>query len=149
MAERLGIPEQAFLDAATHLKTQGYMRRMAAVLRHREAGFRANAMGVWVVPPDRAEGVGAVMASFAAVSHCYLRPAYPDWPYNVFTMVHGQTPADCQAAIDAMSQATGIDEYALLYSTVEYKKTRLRYFTPDIGAWEAQARQAASTAVGA
>ncbi len=138
MAERVGVPEPEFLGAAVQLKTQGYMRRMAAVLRHREAGFRANAMGVWVVPEDRSDEVGRIMGTFAAVSHCYLRPTYPDWPYNVFTMVHGQTPADCQGVVDAMARATGIPEYALLYSTKEYKKTRLKYFTPDIAAWEAR-----------
>lgn len=139
MADRIGIPEGEFLNAAAHLKTQGYMRRMAAVLRHREAGFQANAMGVWVVPEGRADEVGRLMGTFTAVSHCYLRPTYPDWPYNVFTMVHGQTPEACQDVIDAIAQATGMREYALLYSTREYKKTRLKYFTPDVAAWEAQA----------
>ena len=147
MADRVGIPESEFLGAACHLKTQGYMRRMAAVLHHREAGFQANAMGVWAVPGDRSEEVGRIMGTFKAVSHCYLRPTYPDWPYGIFTMVHGQTPAECQAVIDAIAQATGIAEYALLYSTKEYKKTRLKYFTPDVAAWEAQVRQSmASTA---
>jgi DNA-binding Lrp family transcriptional regulator len=114
---------------------------MAAVLHHREAGFRANAMGVWVVPPERAEEVGRIMGSFLGVSHCYLRPTYPDWPYNIFTMVHGQNEKDCQDIISAISQATGITEYALLYSTKEYKKVRLKYFTPELDEWEAGARR--------
>ena len=80
-------------------------RRMAAVLHHREVGFRANAMGVWVVPADRAEDVGRVMGSFKGVSHCYLRPTYPDWPYSIFTMVHGADAKGCQEVIDAMAQA--------------------------------------------
>jgi DNA-binding Lrp family transcriptional regulator len=113
---------------------------MAAVLHHREAGFRANAMGVWVVPSERAEEVGQIMGSFRGVSHCYLRPTYPDWPYSIFTMVHGQKATDCQAIIDAIAEATGIREYALLYSTKEYKKIRLRYFTPELDEWEARAR---------
>jgi siroheme decarboxylase len=141
MAHRIGIPEEEFLAVAAHLKTQGYMRRMAAVLHHREAGFRANAMGVWVVPADRAEDVGRIMGSFKGVSHCYLRPTYPDWPYSIFTMVHGQDAQGCQEVIDAMARATGIAEFALLYSIKEYKKIRLRYFTPELGEWEARARQ--------
>ncbi len=136
MADRVGIPEELFLEAARCLREQGYMRRMAAVLRHREAGFRANAMGVWAVPPEEAEQTGPVMGSFQGVSHCYLRPTYPDWPYSIFTMVHGQTPADCQATIDAIAAVTGITEYALLYSTKEYKKIRLKYFTPELEAWD-------------
>jgi DNA-binding Lrp family transcriptional regulator len=146
MAGRIGIPEEEFLVVAAHLKAQGYMRRMAAVLHHREAGFRANAMGVWVVPADRAEDVGRIMGSFKGVSHCYLRPTYPDWPYNIFTMVHGQDAKGCQEVIDAIARATGIAEYALLYSTKEYKKIRLRYFTPELDEWEARVRESMSQA---
>lgn len=143
MACRIGIAEDDFLAAASRLKADGYMRRMAGVLHHRAAGFRANAMGVWVVPDERAEEVGGIMARFKGVSHCYRRPTYPDWPYSIFTMVHGQDAAGCQEVIDAMAQATGVTEYALLYSTQEYKKVRLRYFTPDLDEWEARARGSA------
>ena len=144
MAERIGLSEEGLFEVAAHLSAQGYLRRVAAVLHHREAGFRANAMGVWVVPPDRAEEVGRIMASFKGVSHCYLRPTYPDWPYSLFTMVHGQQAEDCQVIINAISQATGISEYALLYSTKEYKKIRVKYFTPDLDEWEARARRTLS-----
>jgi len=146
MAERVGIAEGEFFAVAGHLKAQGYMRRIAGVLRHREAGFRANAMGVWVVPAERAEEVGRIMGSFTGVSHCYRRPTYPDWPYSIFTMVHGQHAQDCQEVIDAIARATGIGEYALLYSTKEYKKVRLRYFTPEVAAWEADVRQSLASA---
>jgi DNA-binding Lrp family transcriptional regulator len=146
MAERVGIAEEEFFAVAGCLKARGYMRRMAAVLRHREAGFRANAMGVWVVPAERAEEVGRIMGSFTGVSHCYLRPTYPDWPYSVFTMVHGQDAQDCQEVIDAIGHATGIGEYALLYSIKEYKKIRLRYFTSELESWEAEVRQSLASA---
>jgi DNA-binding Lrp family transcriptional regulator len=146
MAERMGVSEAVLFEVAAHLAAQGYLRRMAAVLYHREAGFRANAMGVWVVPPERAEEVGQIMGSFKGVSHCYLRPTYPDWPYSIFTMVHGQKARDCQEIISAISQATGITEYALLYSTKEYKKVRLKYFTPDLDEWEARARRSMDAA---
>jgi DNA-binding Lrp family transcriptional regulator len=141
MADRAGLSEKDLFGVAAHLAAQGYLRRMAAVLFHREAGFRANAMGVWVVPAERSEEVGQIMGSFRGVSHCYLRPTYPDWPYSIFTMVHGQEARDCQEIISAISQATGINEYALLYSTKEYKKIRLKYFAPDLEEWEARARQ--------
>jgi hypothetical protein len=105
-------------------------------------------MGVWVVPPEQTEEVGRIMGSFKGVSHCYLRPTYPDWPYSIFTMVHGQKARDCQEIIGAISQATGITEYALLYSTKEYKKIRLKYFTPDLDEWEARARRSVEAAAG-
>jgi siroheme decarboxylase len=142
MAERLGISQPQLFEAAARLRADGYLRRMAAVLHHREAGFGANAMGVWVVPPDRTEAVGTVMASFRGVSHCYLRPTYPDWPYSIFTMVHGQSARDCEAIIGAVAAETGIGAYALLYSTKQYKKVRLRYFTPEVDEWEARIRRA-------
>jgi DNA-binding Lrp family transcriptional regulator len=141
MAGRIGLTEQALFDVANRLTAQGYLRRMAAVLHHREAGFRANAMGVWVVPPERTDEVGKIMASFRGVSHCYLRPTYPDWPYNIFTMVHGQNAKDCQRLLNAISEATGIREYALLFSTKEHKKVRLKYFTSELDEWEARARR--------
>jgi DNA-binding Lrp family transcriptional regulator len=140
MAERMGVSEAILFEVAAHLTAQGYLRRVAAVLYHREAGFHANAMGVWMVPPERAEEVGQIMGSFRGVSHCYLRPTYPDWPYNIFTMVHGKKVSDCQDIITAISQETGITEYALLYSTKEYKKVRLKYFTRELEEWEERVR---------
>jgi len=141
MARRIGVSEEEFLAAAGRLRTQGYMRRMAGVLHHREAGYRANAMGVWVVPDDRAEEVGRVMATFKGVSHCYRRPTYPDWPYSVFH--HGARPGrqGLSGRHRCHRGGTGITEYALLYSTREYKKIRLRYFTPELDEWEARTRR--------
>jgi len=135
-AAALGVTPEALLQRAARFQEQGYMRRFAAVLHHREAGFRANAMGVWKVPPDRVHDLGPKFASFNAVSHCYQRPVYPDWPYNVFTMIHGRTSADCEKVIQAIASATGVTEYAVLYSTKEYKKTRVPYFTEAEEAWE-------------
>ncbi|CAB3390973.1 MULTISPECIES: siroheme decarboxylase subunit alpha [Kyrpidia] len=135
-AKALGIETEALLAGAQSLLDRKLMRRFSAVLHHREAGFRANAMGVWAVPEDRADEVGAKMASYAAVSHCYLRPTYEDWPYNIFTMVHGRTVKECEAVLGAIAGETGIREMRALYSTKEYKKTRVQYFTPEMEAWE-------------
>jgi DNA-binding Lrp family transcriptional regulator len=112
------------------------MRRFCAILNHRKAGFRFNGMGVWAVPEDKTDEVGPIMASFKAVSHCYLRPTYSDWPYSIFTMVHGRTLEECEDILQAIENETGIKERATLYSTKEYKKTRLQYFTPDMDEWE-------------
>lgn len=138
MAERAGLSLDEFFAHAQTMIEKGQLRRFAAILFHRRAGYRANAMGVWAVPEDQVAGIGPQMASFAAVSHCYQRPIYEDWPYNVFTMIHGRSMEDCETIIDAIADATGIRDYAVLYSTKEYKKTRVAYFSPDWDDWEAR-----------
>jgi len=144
-AELVGITEDALLDTLRSFKERKLMRRFAAVMNHRSAGFKANAMGVWAVPDDRLEEIGPQMAAFAAVSHCYRRPTYDDWPYSVFTMVHGRSARDCEATIEAIRDETGVDEYCLLWSVKEYKKVRLRYFGTEWEAWE-RANLGAATA---
>jgi DNA-binding Lrp family transcriptional regulator len=136
-AERLGITEAELLTILESFTERKLMRRFAAVMNHRNAGFKANAMGVWAVPEADLDEIGPQMAGFAAVSHCYRRPTYEDWPYTVFTMVHGRTARDCEATIDAIASETGVDEYTLLWSIKEYKKVRLRYFTPEWAEWQA------------
>lgn len=138
MAERLGISVPELFAEAAAFQEEGRMRRFAAILAHRNAGFTANGMGVWAVPDERIEEVGDTMAHFRAVSHCYQRPTYPDWPYNVFTMVHGRTPEDCQTVFDSIQRETGVDQYTVLYSTKEFKKIRLKYYTPKLDQWESK-----------
>src|SRR4051794_23392910 len=134
-AEKIGLTEDTLLAILQSFIDRKLMRRFAAVMNHRSAGFKANAMGVWAVPEDELEEVGPQMAGFAAVSHCYRRPTYDDWPYTVFTMVHGRSVRDCEDTIAAIADETGVDEYTLLWSVKEYKKTRVMYFTPEWDAW--------------
>ncbi|WP_217914149.1 AsnC family transcriptional regulator [Miltoncostaea marina] len=141
-AEEAGMAPQALLDACQVFVDRAYMRRFAAVLNHRKAGFGANGMAVWKVPEDQLEEIGPRMAAFKAVSHCYKRPTYPDWPYSIFTMVHARSKEACEEAIAAIAEDTGItdpDRRAVLYSTYEFKKIRLLYFTPDYREWEDRA----------
>jgi DNA-binding Lrp family transcriptional regulator len=137
LAEEAGVSVAELLESARRFIGAGMMRRFSAVLRHRELGFDANAMGVWVVPPDRQDAFGAAAAGFSKVSHCYLRPSYADWPYTIFTMIHAQDRAGAAKVLSAIASATLISEYAALYSTQEYKKVRVKYFTGDVEAWEA------------
>jgi DNA-binding Lrp family transcriptional regulator len=137
-AEQIGIEEQQLLDVLRSFKERKLMRRFAAVMNHRSAGYKANAMGVWAVPEDQLDDIGPKMAGFAFVSHCYKRPTYEDWPYSVFTMVHGHNARDCEDTIAAIRADTGIDDYALLWSIKEYKKTRVRYFTDEWDDWRRQ-----------
>ena len=110
------------------------LRRVAAILYHRRAGFSANGMGVWKVPEEEIMETGRRMASFRGISHCYQRPTYADWPYSVFTMAHGRSKEECDAILDSI--ADGVrdrpgEDRATLYSSTEYKKIRLHYFTDD------------------
>ena len=118
------------------MRDRGLLRRVAAILFHRRAGFSANGMGVWKVPEDRIEELGPRMASFRGISHCYERPTYEDWPYSVFTMAHGRSKEECDAVLDAIAENTGIHERATLYSSTEFKKVRLIYFTDEFKDWE-------------
>jgi DNA-binding Lrp family transcriptional regulator len=138
-AERIGggLDEDGVLALLRSFKERKLMRRFAAVMNHRSAGFKANAMGVWAVPDAELDTLGPQMAEFAAVSHCYRRPTYDDWPYSVFTMIHGRSARDCEATVEAIRSETGVDEYCLLWSVKEYKKVRLRYYTPDWESWRA------------
>ncbi|MGH8900512.1 MAG: AsnC family transcriptional regulator [Egibacteraceae bacterium] len=137
MAERLGTTERAVLEAAEAFVDEGLMRRYAAVLHHRRAGFGANAMSVWRVPPDRTDEYGYLLAGYAAVSHCYRRPTYPDWPYALFGMIHATSKDKVEEAVWSIRERSGLDDYRLLYSTKEYKKIRVRYFDPAYDEWAA------------
>jgi DNA-binding Lrp family transcriptional regulator len=134
-----GLTTDELLAACQVFVDRSYMRRFAAVLNHRKAGFGANGMAVWKVPEDELDDLGPRMAAFSAVSHCYKRPTYPDWPYSIFTMVHARSKDACEEAIAAIAEDTGLadpDRRAVLYSTYEFKKIRLMYFTPDYREWE-------------
>jgi DNA-binding Lrp family transcriptional regulator len=139
-AERLGVPVERLLERLREMKTRKVLRRVAAILFHRRAGFSANGMGVWKVPEDRIVELGPRMAAVRGVSHCYRRPTYPDWPFSVFTMAHGRSKEECDAVLDGVAAvcALGGDDRATLYSSTEFKKVRLLYFTPDYAAWEAR-----------
>ncbi len=137
-AERLGVSEEEVVRRLRSLQERGGLRRVAAILFHRRAGFSANGMGVWAVPEADVLETGKRMAAFRGISHCYERPTYPDWPYSVFTMAHGRSKEECDAILDAIAADTGIDERATLYSSTEFKKIRLLYFTDDFKRWEAE-----------
>ena len=128
-AAELGIPQERLLEQLESMRERRILRRVAAILFHRRAGFSANGMGVWRVPDERIAELGPRMASFRGISHCYQRPTYEDWPYSVFTMAHGRSKEECDAILDSIAADTGIEERSTLYSSTEFKKTRLLYFT--------------------
>jgi siroheme decarboxylase len=137
-ADALGIDQAKLLEHVEGMKERRLLRRVAAILFHRRAGFSANGMGVWKVPVGEELEYGKRMAAFRGISHCYQRPTYEDWPYSVFTMAHGRSKEECDAILDAIAAETGIDDRATLYSSTEFKKIRLLYFTDDFKRWEAE-----------
>ena len=137
-AARLEVPEDQLLAQLEGMRERRLLRRVAAILYHRRAGFSANGMGVWKVPDEQIIELGPRMAAFRGISHCYQRPTYEDWPYSIFTMAHGRSKEECDAILDSIAKQTGIQERATLYSSTEFKKIRLLYFTEDYRAWERQ-----------
>lgn len=128
MAQNLGITTAELFSRAREYEKEGLMRRFAAILRHRDAGFVANGMVVWNVPEDRVDDVGFKLAAFPQVSHCYRRPVYPDWKYNVFSMVHARSLEAAEKMAVEMSGQIGISDYKILFSSREFKKERVKYF---------------------
>lgn len=128
MAKELEISENELLNRIEELRSKGIIRRFGAILNHVNAGFKANAMVVWNVPKERVKGVSKIMVMFSQVSHCYKRPVFPNWPYNIFTMIHGETKNQCKKIVKEISKASRINDYNILYSTCELKKTSMKYF---------------------
>jgi len=129
IAEQIGISEYELLAEIHCLKQQGIIRRLGAIVNHRNLGIAANAMVVWHVPKEKSQEIGKIMATFPEVTHCYERPTYPDWQYNLFTMIHGKSESECERVIAQISERTGIKDYRQLYSTKELKKVSMKYFS--------------------
>jgi DNA-binding Lrp family transcriptional regulator len=148
MARTNSVAADELLASAKSLLKRGYIRRYSAVVPPRKAGFGASAMGVWIVPDDAVENAGTKMSQNKAVSHCYLRPVYDDWPYNLYTIVHGRSVDECESILNDIAIDTGVDDKQALYPTREYKKARINLFSSDADEWEAAhgARDTASAA---
>lgn len=129
LAARAGVTEEVFLARVRAMAERHMIRKMGAVLRHREVGFAANALCAWEVPTERLDAVATAMAASPAVSHCYDRNTAPGWPYNLYTMIHGHSRAECEAIADQLGRENGIASRVMLYSKKEWKKTSMKYFS--------------------
>lgn len=126
VASELGISEEEVVERIENMIEAGTIRRFGASIGHRAVGIIANGMCTWNVPDERVEEVGAIMAGFPEVTHCYERPRYPDWQYNLYTMIHSYTREECEQVARQISKATGIRDYVILFSEREFKKTGVR-----------------------
>lgn len=131
LAEKIGITEEELLARIAAMRAEKKIRKVGAVLRHREVGFTSNALCVWDVPDVRVDEVARHMAEHPRVSHCYDRNRAADWPYNLYTMIHGFSQDECEAIAAALAAETGIGERRMLYTKHEWKKTSMKYFTEE------------------
>jgi len=136
LAEKAAMDPDMLLVLGADFLAAGWMRRYAAVLHHRQAGLPANVMVAWRVEESAADAAGAVCARLPQVSHCYLRPAAGDWPYNFYTMIHGRDREECQAVVREIGNLTGLTDHAELWTEREYRKKRVRLFDASQGEWE-------------
>jgi DNA-binding Lrp family transcriptional regulator len=128
IADRLGTSERELLRRIRGYEEKGLLRRMGAMIAHRVAGVDANGMIVWDVSEDRVKEIGSELTAAREVTHCYARPRHPEWPYNLYTMVHGRTRRACERIAERLSREVGVERYKVVFSTREFKKTSPRYF---------------------
>ncbi|MBR1730280.1 MAG: Lrp/AsnC family transcriptional regulator [Selenomonadaceae bacterium] len=132
LAEQVGMSEEEFIERVKILTSEKKIRKMGAVLRHREAGFVANALCAWLVPPERLDQVAKIMTENPAVSHCYDRTTAPNWNYNLYTMIHAKSREECDQIVKNLSELTAINDFQVLYSKKEWKKTSMKYFCEEL-----------------
>lgn len=128
IADRFNVSEEEVIAKVKDFLSRGVIRRFGAVVKHQDVGYLANAMVVWPVPEERILEVGRMMSSFPEVTHCYNRPCAPEWPFTLYTVIHGKKAQDCRSVTDKISSSTGITGYRILFSTAELKKSSMEYF---------------------
>jgi len=127
MSVKLELDESEFLSRCISLLQRSIMRRFGAALNHRKAGFTANAMTCWSTPADKVDAIGKKLSLQPQVSHCYERKTNPLWQYNLFAMIHGHGKEECRKVAEKVSLESGLNNYVMLFSTREIKKTRIKY----------------------
>jgi len=129
LAEQLGVGADVVKARLAAMLESGRIRRIGAVPNHYALGYTANGMSVWDVDDARIAELGETVGRLDFVTHCYERPrALPDWPYNLFAMVHGHDRATVLARIDEIAAllGTACRSHDVLFSTAILKKTGLR-----------------------
>jgi len=126
IGEQVGLSEEEVLERLRRLKEKGYIRRVAASIAHYSIGMMANALCAWCVEDDRVEEVGRKLASFREVTHCYQRERADGWRYNLYTMVHARTREEGLAIVSSLARKVNVEDYVVLFSTRELKKTGVR-----------------------
>ncbi len=124
---KLGIKQEILLKRLKFYKNKNLLRKFCASLNHRKIGFRYNAMAVWNISDKLIAQAGRIVASFGQVSHCYQREKADGWNYNLYSMIHGRLKKDCLGLVREISGKINCQDYQVLFSSQEYKKTAVRY----------------------
>lgn len=125
-AEQLDISQDELIELLKHYLANGTIRRIAGVLKHNRAGFTANGMVALEVEPGDCDRAGETLAGFSFITHCYRRTAYPDWPYNVYAMVHARSQGEFERHLGKIRLSVPHRTLTVLRSVREYKKTAFR-----------------------
>lgn len=129
MAAASGLSEEEVLALLARLKEDGTIRRFGASIKHQRTGWKHNAMVAWIIEPGLADEAGTRAARHPRISHCYYRPSTaPDWPYTLYTMIHGKSARECLDVVEELRGCTPLREYAVLESMKELKKISMTYF---------------------
>lgn len=129
MAHEAGCTEEEVMDLLRRLREDGAIRRFGASIKHQKTGWNHNAMVAWKIAPEEADACGEQASKHPNISHCYFRPSSAaDWPYTLFTMIHGRSDEECHAVVEQLQRETPLSEYAILESLQELKKTSMTYF---------------------
>lgn len=128
LAEELNISESKVISRIRKFKKIGIIKKVRALLKHQKVGYRANIMVVWKVPEKKIAQTARICCKFKQISHCYERVTYPDWKYNLYTMIHGGSRNECEKVVKSIKAAAKIADYKLLPSGKEYKKVSAVYF---------------------
>jgi len=132
MAEVIGIETAELVEILKKWQQDGKIRRIGAIVNHFKVGLGAGAMVVWQVEEERIEEVGKLLADFKEVSHAYERRIAENWPYNLYTMVHGVNSQEVEQVVEKMSRCCGVRNYKILVTEKELKKVPPTYITQDI-----------------
>ncbi|HPZ07134.1 MAG TPA: Lrp/AsnC family transcriptional regulator, partial [Candidatus Eremiobacteraeota bacterium] len=128
IADNLNIKEDFLIERINEFKKNGIIRRFGARLRHYKTEYKENIMIVWNVPEEQLCSTGNLIAKYLQISHCYERPVLPDFPYNLYCMLHGKNREECIKIIEEISELTNIKDYKMLVTVEEYKKISPEYF---------------------
>lgn len=129
IAKQVNTTEQKVISFLTNLKEKGIIRRFGATLKHQIAGYDCNVMVAWKVEPEeKIDDISKIITKMPEISHCYVRRTYPEWPYNLYTMIHGKCKEDCLSVVNKIKELTNLEEYEMLFSHEELKKTSMKYF---------------------
>lgn len=138
LAKMYDMTADDLLAIARRLQSRQQLKKLTGIATARKQTFSASAMGVWAVPPKRVDEVGEQLAEHKAITQCFLRPTYEDWPYNVFTIVHSRSVDECETLLNGIASEIGVHDMRVLFPIREFKRGKLTFFSPDFEKWESE-----------